>query len=674
MGTELGNGLFHCIAMSGDDWTQWPSSVTQKCCESLESLNKDDCLCASWLYTIRIKGYDFEDTKLLLKISDEACLAPVKCFAPPPPPNPQTPPNTPNPPNPPKPSLPTAPVPPLHEPPPPGPTPAAPPFDAQRPPTVDDPNSPPFQPFVPPTPSLPGMSPSYEGNATAMPEESPATDPSAGSVHEYLLGMQITMILDEALWDPSLLVSSIGEEDSREWSSFASALLEGIASLSPDPSISTADMTVINATNDGSATVIAWISFPVRRLTDAEQWQLIPPPQLRQQLQSAGMEGIQWAGLSSLTISEALTTADNEGMLPDEEPTTAFAASLGVSAAVIMAATAVDVVRSAASWRSRGRPGGPNLLELLLPPLAVSSLVTFVWYTARNLANGPASMALLLVSVSSIAVSLVFNTLGTITMLRMMFPVWRDAYPDAAWNDKCAPGSTHDGVGGEMSRQSENLHHTRFLSKTQNVIVAAAAAVANVGCLKLLADSCSPAKAIRPSWGDVRIHLSVLGLISSLLGEVARIVVVAADQKTMPAAAGWSALTVAAVVLPGKVIIVSAISVVWSLMAKRGSGYVAASATSSPLDISLAPSPCQSSCSTPTALGESCDDAESCDDTRPLPDGCHVAGTCAPAISCSCPAEECLRYLHQLFCVLFLAVGFVVCRCQASKQGRLLTL
>ena len=671
MGTELGNGLFHCIAMSGDDWTQWPSSVTQKCCESLESLNKDDCLCASWLYTIRIKGYDFEDTKLLLKISDEACLAPVKCFAPPPPPYPQTPPTPqtpPNPPNPPKPSLPTAPVPPLHDPPPPGPTPPAPPSDAQMPPSVDDPNSPPFHPLVPPTPSLPGMSPSDNGNATAMPEESPATDPSAGSVHEYLLEMQITMILDEALWDPSLLVSSIGEEDAREWSSFASALLEGIASLSPDPSISTADMTVINATNDGSATVIAWISFPVRSPADAEQWQLIPPPQLRQQLQSAGMEGIQWAGLSSLTISKALTT-DNKGMLPDEEPTTAFAVSLGVSAAVIVAAAAVDVVRSAVSWRSRGRPGGPNLLELLLPPLAVSSLVTFVWYTARNLANGSASMTLLLVSVSSIAVSLVFNTLGTITMLRMMFPVWRDANPDA-WNDKSGPESTNERLGGEMSRQSENLHHTRFLSNKQNVIVAAAAAVANVGCLKLLvADSCSPAKAIRPSWGDVRIHLSVLGLISSLLGEVTRIVVVAADQKTMPAAAGWSALAVAAVVLPGNVILVSAISLVWSLMAKRGSGYVAASAASSPLDISLASSPCQSSCSTPTALGESCDDAESCDDTRPLPDGCRVAGTCAPAISCSCPAEECLRYMHQLFCFYFLAVGFVAHKCHASKVG-----
>ena len=658
MGTELGNGLFHCIAMSGDDWTQWPSSVTQKCCESLESLNKDDCLCASWLYTIRIKGYDFEDTKLLLKISDEACLAPVKCFAPPPPPNPQTPPN---PPNPPKPSLPTAPVPPLHNPPPPGPTPAAPPSDKQRPPTVDDPNSPPFHPLVPPTPSLSGMSPSDEGNATAMPEESPATDPSAGSVHEYLLEMQITMILDEALWDPSLLVSSIGEEDSREWSSFASALLKGISSLSPDPSISTAaDMTVINATNDGSATVIAWISFPVRSLTDAEQWQLIPPPQLRQQLQSAGMEGIQWAGLSSLAISKALTT-DNKGMLPDEEPTTAFAVSLGVSAAVIVAAAAVDVVRSAASRRSRGRPVGPNLLELLLPPLAVSSLVTFVWYTARNLANNDsASTALLFVSVSSLAVSLVFNTLGTITMLRMVFPVWRDAYPDA-WNDKCGLGITHEGVGGDTNNRM------RFLSNAQNVIVAAAAAVANVGCLKLLADLCSPAKSIRQR-GDVQIHLSVLGLISSLLGEVARIVVVAADQKTIPAAAGWSTLAVAAVVLPGNVILVSAISVVWSLMAKRGSGYVAASAASSPLDISLASSPCQSSCSTPTALGESCDE-ESCDDTRPLPGGCRVAGTCAPAISCSCPAEECLRYLHQLFCLLFLAVGFVIHKCHASKVG-----
>ena len=582
MAQELGNGMFNCVSMSGSDWTQWPLYVLEACCSSLESLNSDGCLCASWLYTIDTLGYDFEDTKLLVRISSEACMSPVRCVAPPPPLPPPPSPPSPSPPRPP--ALPDGPPPPNTPPSPPPPPPPEPPGTPMQPP---GPNAPPSQPLLPPPqppsrilsspppPSVPGMnaSPSSE-EVQQQPDEDNAEDEGlvGTTTSSYLMRMKVTILLDDS-WESSLLPSPASggdRDDERETSStrhhqlmdalpFPDGVIsDAIAAMSRAAS-HPAEVTIINATvvADDAATVHVWVSVIVRNRTDAQHLIGIPPPEARQHLLAAGLQGIKWAGLSDHELLPEALSANQV------VPIVFFGSAFVASIALVGSLAALDALRSSSGCCSCiGRRSDPVVhSELLLPPVAVASLAAFVSYAVKSLSGASSASSGGTIAAAAWLPVAAFSCLGATLLINacamsLLVISWehpkKKVYATAdginssrrdnvVIHQQSPTGSSsmaallrddddHQQQGRDAAADAHHHHHhhrRRHDTHHPNrwiFCAAALAAMANVGCLRVLtcgvADWCSssfPAERSRRR----ELVLSALGLLASLVGDMA---------------------------------------------------------------------------------------------------------------------------------------------------------
>ena len=627
--------MFNCISMSGSDWTQWPPYVLEACCSSLESLNRDGCLCASWLYTIDTTGYDFEDTKLLVRISNEACMSPVRCVAPPAPLPPPPSPPSPSPPRPP--ILPDGPPPPNtpHQPPhpPPAPQPRGTSIEAPGP------NTPPSQPlFPPPQPSsrilLSPPPPSIPGSASPsevqQPDEDKEDEGLVGTT-SYLIRMKVTILLDDS-WKSSLSSSPAGgDRNERETTNHNESLpfpdgviADSIAAMSRAP-VSPSEVTIINATVIAdTATVHVWVSVPVRNRPDAEHLIGISPPEVRQHLLAAGIQGIQWAGLSDHELPEALSSDE---AAVNQVPLVFFGSAFVASIAFVGSLAALDALRSSVGW-CMGRRSDPVHSELLLPPMAVASLAAFVSYTVKSLSTSSSGIVvaaawLPVAAFSCLGATLLFNACA----MSLLVISWEQPKMKIYVTDDNSSGGNvvqqsptassramllrDDQQQGDADASQHQHRHSSTHPNRWIFCIAAMAAMANVGCLKIttcgVADWCSfPESRRRKS------VLSALGLVASLVGDMVYITIIVLDQQNLhhqAAADGrlWSVLPRAAVVLSGNVILLSVMSVVRSLVQQKqkdrrqllecGNGSSAGCDT--PTEIFI--SPFQSQCSSPAA-------------------------------------------------------------------------
>ena len=459
----------------------------------------------------------------------------------------------------------------------------------------------------------------------------------------YLIRVKMTILLNDS-WKPSLLLSpsSGGDTDERELPSNHhhqllpfpdGAIADSIAAMmtGAEPAGSPAEVTIINATVIAdTATVHVWVSVPVQNRPDAQLLIGIPPPEVRQHLLAAGLQGIKWAGLSNHEL-----LSSNE-VVVNQVPMVFFGSAFIASIVFMGSLAALDPLRSSVGW-CMGRRNEPVHSELLLPPVAVASLAAFVTYVVKSLSTSSAGGIIVAASwlpvaaFSCVGATLLFNAcaMSLLVIVSWEHPRGRiyvtgdNSSRGTAAQQQRSPTATSMAMLPRDQQQGDVYaahHHHRRQPKHPNrwiFCIAALAAMANVGCLKVLtcgvADWCSFPESRRR-----KLILSVLGLVASLVGDVAFITIIVLDQQNLylqassAAANGplWPVLPRVAVVLSGNVILLSAISVVRTSVQQMqldrqrqllefGDGSYSAGGDSSPTEIFL--SRFQSQCSSPAA-------------------------------------------------------------------------
>ena len=413
-----------------------------------------------------------------------------------------------------------------------------------------------------------------------------------------LLYMELTIVLDG---QSHPLLESVRNNGAAAVESAQSliGIRTAMAAVSPDERVSADSVAILDASVVSATSVVAWVSVPVQNTGDADPWMTVPPPEVRQRLQEAGIAGVVWAGLSNQKIPDELI--DDAARM--EVPAVAFAVALGCSIGVLAGCAALDKARSSTGCCCMGRREAPVHSELLFPLVAASSVALSVWYTVYYLAESP---SLFIASVLCLGSSVIFNACSA-----SLYIVRSDMMMRPGADQKRYFSSNHDAC-----LESAGPRDRCRQSKWALCITAVLAAFANVGSLKLLICDAGDWCCLSSSNPKHMRRLSALGLVAALLGDLSHIIIVMMHSGELNDVTGhqWTAPVVASVVLSGNVVLFSLVASLRNFMCTHSYPMKTQSSLGSQhsalLNISLSrenSTPLDSpSSSPPMAVAESC--------------------------------------------------------------------
>ena len=171
------------------------------------------------------------------------------------------------------------------------------------------------------------------------------------------------------------------------------------------PVLEERDVEVLGANRTGTDAVVFELSVTLRSRGNVnleEVWSGFQSDMLRRGLTEAGITDVVWVSLTGDGYFD-IGGSQSKG----DFPTASFLMALGTLLATVLGCCALDVLRSRVSCCGAELCSNPQHLELLLPALALLSVVATAAYAAAELSDGLLYMAL-----GAIAATVVFNMIG----------------------------------------------------------------------------------------------------------------------------------------------------------------------------------------------------------------------------------------------------------------------